>query len=112
MKNKEHRLCKQLYKLRYMAKIGHESVIWKLSKDQVDFLGKYYEIEPYLYRIETKKFNYIHEIKETLLKTIHYERKHGKKEMLMKLSNKQKELLDEYDVRYRPFKYRIVLIKR
>ena len=112
MKNKEHRLCKQLYKLRYMAKNGRESVIWKLSKEQVDFLEKYYEIEPYRYYIKTKKFICINDIHDSLLKDIHYNNKHGNKEMLRKLSDKQKKLLDRYDVKYRPYKYRIVLIKR
>lgn len=112
MKNKDYRLRKQLYELRSMAKNGTKSVVWKLSKEQMSFLAKYYEIEPYLYTIKTKKFVRIYDIHDSLLKDIHYNNKRGKKEMVRRFSNEQKELLDRYDVMYKPYKYRIVLIKR
>ena len=109
MTNKDYRLRKLLLQLNQMKKDGKKSVVWKLSKEQLDFLGKYFRIEPYLYVIRTKKFCRIHDVHDSLLKDIHYAHKNGKKEKVMKLNSKQKAMLKEYDVRFRPCKYLIVL---
>lgn len=47
--------------------------------------------------------------KDSLLKDIHYKNKRGVQECVFKLSSKQRKLLDDFEVKYTPYKYKIKL---
>ena len=102
-------LRKQLKELQHKEMQGEESVFWKLSEEQLKFFSNFYEIEPYLYSIRTKQLNQVSKCKYKLLKEIHYSNKKVKIQIERKLSEKQRALLDEYGITYKPLKFKILL---
>lgn len=111
MRDNEYRLHQGLKKLRMYQAKGQEGRIWKLSKVQLEFYGRYYEIEPFRYTITTRPFSQIHHIKNPLIKDVHYAYKRGKKTLTKRLSEKDREVLDAYGVKYKVCQYHIVLNK-
>lgn len=113
MKNKNFKFKKLKDQLRRYKDSGKKVLIWKLSKDQLNFIETLgYMAEPYLYEIFTKRFNNIYTIKSSLLKDIHYQCKDGKKSFVCKLKKDERKILDEYGVRYRVAKYKIYLTRK
>ena len=110
MKNADYQLSKMKQKLKDMEARRVKSVIWKLSKNQVEYiqnLGD--EVTPYLYEIKTRPFKEVRNLKDTILKDIHYANKNGKKSVVKKLTPKQRKILSEYGVVFRPMKYKITI---
>jgi len=89
---------------------GVREVIWKINASQREFieqtLGFY--TEAYLFEVKTKKFYNVHNVKG-ILKELHYKNKQGKRTTVYKLTREQMDLLDKYKIKYRPYKFRIVL---
>lgn len=110
MKNKEYRLEKLRKQLSIDEGLGKKYKEWELTPEQVkyvqDVLG--YETEVILYRIKTKQFHHISLIPK-LIKEIHFACKRGKWMMKKPLTNSEIEILDNYDIRYSPVKFRIQL---
>jgi len=108
---------KDCYELKYLKhdlrqkrEAGIKVLEWKLTaekKEYIENLG--YRVEPYLYEIKTKKFYNVRNLQSTLLKDLHYKNKRGKKGMVRALKRGDKQILDEYGIRYYPVKYRIYL---
>lgn len=84
---------------------------WKLNKTEqmyIESLG--YELEPYIYEINTKTFKDLYNICSPLIKEIHYASKAGKKRIGKSLKKEDMKLLEEYSIRFRPVKFRIIII--
>lgn len=108
LKAKADRMLKNQLKGRRERKIN--SVVWKLNQEQLEFVKHLgYYVEEYLYQIKTKQFKNLHAIKSTLLKDIHFKNKKGTKTMVKRLEDDEKKLLDEYGIKYRPYKFKIYL---
>lgn len=91
---------------------GIREVIWKLNPQQVEIVERKlgFCVEPYLYEVNTRRFQNIRNL-EKILKDIHFKNKQGKRRAVFKLTDHQKAVLDEFGVKYRPFKYKIKLFK-
>ena len=63
MKGKDYRLRKILYQLRSLQAKKVKSVQWKLKQEQLEFLSEYFEIRPFLYIVNTRRFRNIYNIK-------------------------------------------------
>lgn len=111
MKKDAYENSKLKYQLLDKKRRGVKEVIWKLAPGQVKFVEEKlgFEVVPYLYEIKTKTFYNVKEL-DRLLKDIHYSWKRGKKVIVIKLNFKQKKILDEYGVKYVPYKYKIKIM--
>jgi len=89
---------------------GQKEVIWSLKPAQKEYIETSLglETEAVLYEVKTKTFYNINEL-NAILKKIHFSNKRGKKVIVLKLNSNQLRVLDEFDVYYRPYKYRIIL---
>lgn len=111
MKNKENQLSQMKYKLRELKERKVKIVIWKLTKEEKEYIENLgYEVSPYLYEIRTKTFRNLYEIQDTRIRDIHYSSKQGKKTIVLKLKKKDMKVLEEFNVRFRPVKYKIRLV--
>lgn len=112
MKNKCYRQSRTKKQLIQMRNQGREFVVWKLNlvqKQDVEDLG--FEVEPFIYSIETRTFFDIKKIHSTLLKDIHYAKKRKKLYLARPLKRREIDLLKEYGVKCHPLKYKIYLRK-
>ena len=109
MKGKDYRLRKILYQLRSLQAKKVKSVQWKLKQEQLEFLSEYFEIRPALYIVNTWRFRNIYNIKNSLIKRIHFANKSGKSQMVGKFSNEELKTLQQFQIPYKPFKYTIYL---
>ena len=89
---------------------GVQELIWKLNPEQVEFIQRKFgfSVVPYLFEVNTRQFHNIRKL-EKILKEIHFKNKQGKRRVVFKLNDKEKDVLDEFGVKYRPFKYKIKL---
>lgn len=89
---------------------GIRELIWKLNPEQVEFIRRKFgfSVEPYLFEVNTRPFHNIRNL-EIILRDIHLKNKKGKKRAVFKLDKTEMKILDEFGVRYRPFKYKIKL---
>lgn len=111
MKNEENQLCQMKYKLRKLKERRVKIVIWKLTREEKEYIENLgYEVTPYLYEIRTKTFRNLYEIKDHRIRDIHYSSKKGKKTIVLKLKNKDMRILEEFDVKFRPVKFKIRLV--
>lgn len=109
MKENQRQLSELKNKLRLLKEKGRKSVCWKLNKQQVEYLQQLgYQIIPELYSIRTRKFSDVKNLK-SILKDIHYSNVKGKREIVRKLKISEENILKQYEVKYRPMKYRIFL---
>lgn len=92
MKGKDYRLRKILYQLRSLQAKKVRSVQWKLKQEQLEFLSEYFEIRPFLYIVNTRRFRNIYNIKNSLIKRIHYANKSGKSQWLASSRTKNLKL--------------------
>jgi len=111
MKKYAYEHSKLKYQLLDRQRRGVKEVIWKLEPAQVEFIEHKFgfQVIPYLYEIKTRTF-YNVKVLDNLLKNIHYSCKRGKKVVVFKLSSKQKKMLNEFDVKYVPYKYKIKIM--
>ena len=109
MKDKQLELSRSKKTLDMMKRNGKRIVVWSLKPNQVDFLSRFYCVSPFLYTLKTKQFSNIRNIKNKLLKDLHYEYKRGRKFITRPLTEEDKELLKLNGVSFRIVKYRIVL---
>lgn len=111
MKNKDYRLAQTKYKLKELKQHRVKSVVWRLTRQQKVFIQQLgYEVIPYLYEVKTKTFMNLSSIKNSKLKEIHYSCKKGKKAIVLKLNKEDMKILEEYAVKFRPIKFKIILI--
>lgn len=68
MKGKDYRLRKILYQLRSLQAKKVKSVQWKLKQEQLEFLSEYFEIRPFLYIVNTRRFRNIYTSKTVWLR--------------------------------------------
>lgn len=109
MKGKDYRLRKILYQLKDLQSKRVKSVQWKLKQEQLEFLSKYFEIEPLLYVVNTRRFRNIYNVKNSLIKRIHYANKSGKLQIVGKFTPDELKTLRQFQVSYKPCKYVIYL---
>ena len=111
MKDKQYRLAKLKYQLQERKRNGTRYVMWKLNREQVEYIVESlgYQVTPYLYRIRTRRLKNYKATQSSLLKEIHHANKAGKKTIMKKLSAQQIKVLDQYEIKYWPEKYRIKL---
>jgi len=110
MKKSAYENSKLKYQLLSKKRNGVKEVIWKLNLQQKKFIEETLEfsVEPYLYSVKTRTFHNISEM-DAILKEIHYKNKKGTRECVFQLNSKQRKLLDEFEVKYAPYKYIIKL---
>ena len=89
---------------------GVKEVVWKLNPAQIEFIQRKFgfKVEPYLYEVKTRTFYNVRKL-DRFLKDIHYRSKRGKKFTVMKLNPYQRNVLEELEIKYRPYKYKITL---
>lgn len=111
MKNEENQLYQMKSKLRKLKERRVKIVIWKLTREEREYVENLgYEVTPYLYEIRTKTFKNLYEIKDSKIRDIHYYSKQGKKTVVLRLKKKDMKVLEEFDVRFRPVKFKIRLV--
>lgn len=110
MKRKEFELSRSKKVLLAKKRKGEKEVIWRIeNKEQLEYLKRFFAVEPWLFEIRTRKFFNIRAITSNLLKDVHYANKKGKKTIVRKLKKSDFVNLDNYGVKYRTIKYRIIL---
>lgn len=110
MKNSAYYNSKIKHQLREKKERRVKFVVWSLKPEQIEFIYSLgYRVEEYLYQVKTEHMYDIHSIKSKTLKEIHFKNKKGIKTMVMELNPKNKKLLDEYGIRYKPYKFKIFL---
>lgn len=82
---------------------------WKLDDESREYLKKYFEIEPDLYLVQTRKY-YGVEGFPRILKDLNYAARQGKAYVTIHLKEHDKIVLDEADISYKALRYNIVLI--
>lgn len=111
MKRKQYEISRTKKTLLDKKRRGEKFVIWKISSqaqyEEIERLG--FIIEPWLYEIQTRHFFNVKAL-PSLLKDIHFANQRGKRVIVRKLKKGDETLLKEYDVRFRPIKYRIDLL--
>ena len=98
-------------KLKERRNHGAKILIWNLNastKAIVEDLG--YEVEPYLYKVSTRRFANVKGIKNTFLRDLHYSSQKGKKFVVSSLKRADRKVLDDYGIRYEPIKFKIYLV--
>ena len=110
MKKNAYENSRLKYELLEKKRQGVKELIRKLKPGQVEFIKERFgfQVEPYLYEIKTKQFFNVRNL-PTILKDIHYKSKRGKKFVVFKLTDDEKIILDEFNIKYRPIKYKIKL---
>lgn len=111
MKTKQYQLNCLKKQLREKQKNRIKILIWKLTKEQKEYIENvlHLRVEVYLYGIRTRTFKNIERLNYSVLKDLHYMKKRGKNIEVRKLSSEEKRILDEYEIRYYPIKYKIYL---
>lgn len=111
MKKEDNRFCQLKYKLRELKMRRTKSIAWRLTKEEREYIENLgYRVEPYLYEIRTRTFTDLFEINNSLVRDIHYSCKKRKKTVVLRLNRKEKKVLDEYHIKYRPVKFQIFLL--
>ena len=87
---------------------GVKEVIWRLNLAQRNYIedSLHFVVEPYLYKVKTRRFYNISNL-PSVLKDIHYQNRKGVKEYITKLSFSDKKILEDFGVNYVPYKYKI-----
>lgn len=113
MKDKEHK-CKILKdNLRKYKESGRKVVELELTKYEIEYVQSLgYLTDVLLYEISTKRLYHIRDIHSDLIKKVYYKNKRGIITFKTTLNSRQKKDLDQYNIRYRPVKYRIYLRKQ
>lgn len=110
MKNKNYQQSKLKKQLREKKNNGVRVLIWKLTPEAKELVESFgYYVEPYIYQINTRTFSNIRLIKNRLLKDLHYMNKRGKHFECRPLRKEEKEVLDEFGIKYKAVKYKIHL---
>ena len=107
MKNKYHRLSELKHRLREKQERKVKRVIWQLTNEQkayVENLG--YVLNPFIYEIKTRTFSYAD---CSIVRDIHWAYKKGRKKIFRKLKRDEVRILDGLDIKYRVFRYEIIL---
>lgn len=111
MKNKTFKQANLRRQLQQYKNMGKKELVWKLSYEQIQIIKELgYKIEPYLYEITTRPFFGLRNIKSPLIRDIHYKNKQGKRTFIRKLNNNEKQILEDFGVKYRTIKYKIHLV--
>lgn len=83
---------------------------WKLDYESYEYLVKFFTIEPAKYQVQTRKYLFGVRGFPRILKTLNWAAQKGKANLLMELSPKDKKVLDEADIPYKPVRFDIVLL--
>ena len=110
MKNSAYEESRFKHQLLEKKRNGVKELVWKLNPVQIAFIKRKFgfKVEPYLYEIKTRTFYNVRNL-DNFLKDIHYRNKRGKQFTVMKLTPYQRDVLDELEIKYRPYKYKITL---
>ena len=110
MKKSAYENSKLKYQLINKKRNGVKELIWKLTPNQVEFVEEKFgfEVKPYLYEVKTRTFYNVRNL-DNILKDIHYSCKRSKKVIVLKLNSKEKKVLKEFRIGYRPYKHKIKL---
>lgn len=115
--NMNHQEDKKLQQLKYKLENMEKRKIrktkeWQLNRTEqtyiIESLG--YALEPVIYEIKTRTFKDLYHIYSPLIKEIHYASKAGKKRIGKSLSQEEMQLLEEHNIKFRPVKFRVILI--
>ena len=109
MENKDYRLEQLERKLRINETNGRRTLEWELTAEQREYVENLgYNLENILYRFKTRQFKDIRS-KPDLIKEIHYASKRKKWMMKKPLTDEEVRILDNYNIKYTPVKFRIYL---
>lgn len=111
MKNSAYRNSKIKHQLNEKRRHGVKDVVWKLTEEQALFIERdlHYKVEPYLYEVRTRPIEGVQHSNSKFLKDIHFKNKKGIGKIVLSLTEKSKALLDECEIKYKPFKFKIYL---
>lgn len=111
MTDKENQLSRIKYQLRQKKESGKKEVIWKLNVSQKEYIedSLNHKVIPWIYEINTTSFKNFQTNSGSILFQIHMARKKGQKRIYRKLKKHEKKVLDQSGIKYRAFKYKIVL---
>ena len=110
MKQNAYRQNIMKKKLNERRNHGTKVLVWTLNastKAIIEDLG--YDVQPYLYKVTTRRFANIKGIKNPFLKDLHYSCQRGKKFVVSSLKHADRKVLDDYGIRYEPIKFKIYL---
>ena len=110
MKNSQMKFATLKYQLREYKNAGKKEVIRKLNEEQreyVETLG--YATIPFLYEIVKKSFANIKKVNCSVVKDVHYSNRKGRRKIYRKLKRTDLKILEQNDIFYRIYKYRIIL---
>ena len=109
MKNKQNALYAQRKRLYKLRDDGVPFVDWKLTNEQWEYLSKFFRVEPLFFHIRTKAIKNIKDVKDTLLRDVHFSYKRGRTIISRRLNHEQKRLLTKNGISHYSFEYRIFL---
>jgi len=111
MKKEDYQLCRLKHKLRKLKERRVKEVEWKLTKEEKQYIENLgYQVTPYLYEIRTKTFKDLSNIKYYKIREIHYSNKRGKKTIVRRLQHNDMKMLEEFNVKFYPVKFKIQLV--
>lgn len=88
---------------------GKKFVDWRVDKEGMDYVSKHYYTEISRYSIRTRRFNKELCNKYEILRTLNEKCINGYRNLIKPLKKSEKEVLDTYNVPYKPYKLRIFL---
>ena len=108
MKDRDYQLHAMYHKLMQKKHSGNTCVIWRLNKDQVEYLSQKFDVSPALYSIKTQPFRNLNQL-SSLCKDIHFAFKRGKSEIVKPLNFSELTQLKRLGVSVKVAKYQISL---
>lgn len=110
MKNKQNAMSGLKYMLRDRKKKGDKIAVLKLNADQRDFVETLgYEVNPYLYKVQTRTFTWGIMKRDSLMKRIHFASKKGIRYLYLKLREEDVKVLQDCGLFVARFKDEVIL---
>lgn len=112
MKNDQYDNSRTKYVLLQKKRKGVKRVFWRIDgKGKIEYIEEVlgFPVIPFLYEVETRIFKDVQNL-PSVLKKLHYAKtEDGKKKKTMKLTKKEIEILEKYNIHRKAIKYEIIL---
>ena len=113
MTRREYRKNKMRFQLEERRGKRIPSVIWKLDKEQCEILDELgYTTKPLIYEVTTRPFQNIRWINNSLVRDVHYACKRGRRVIYLRAKERELEVLKDFGIKFKPYKYEIKLTPR
>lgn len=112
MRNKDHSLSALKHQMFEEKRRGKKDKVQNLSKEEVDYLSRFFLVVPYLYEIRVSFAPGFVPGKTTagIIKSLYYDNRKKRKAVVYKtLNTRQVKACKDFGLTVKPYKYKIIL---